>query len=172
GVQDLAAEAGASVAPVADAAARSEVVVLALPHAAVAQAVPAMGDLTGKVLVDATNAVGSGWTPDVGDSPSAVAQVKAMAPGAHVIKAFNTLGNDVLETIDPAESGKRPDAFVAGDEQAKAAVGELASQLGMNMIYLGPLEAAPLIEAVAMLWIMLAYKVGLGRSFVIETRQL
>lgn len=173
-VQELLAQTGAAAASPAEAAARSDVVVLALPHSAVASAVPALGDLTGKVLIDATNAVGSGWTPDVGDSPSGVAQVKEMAPGAHVIKAFNTLGNDVLEALDPgaSASGKRPDAFVAGDEEAKPAVEELAGQLGLNMVYLGPLEAAPLTEAVAMLWIMLAYKVGLGRTFVIETRQL
>jgi predicted dinucleotide-binding enzyme len=171
-VRALCAEAGASAAPVLEAAQGADVVVLALPHAAVAEVVPACGDLAGKVLIDCTNAVGAGYVPDLGGAESGAAQVAAMAPGARVVKAFNTLGNDVLEALDPGATEGRPDAFVAGDTSTREVVAELARGLGMTMLYVGPLEAAPLVEHVALLWITLSYRGGYGRRFVIETRQL
>jgi hypothetical protein len=56
--------------------------------------------------------------------------------------------------------------FVAGDDDAgKLAVLRLVSDAGFEAADAGPLRAARLLEPLAMLWIELARKRGLGSDF-------
>lgn len=164
--RQLATETNTTVSSVAEAATDADVVVLAVPFTAVDDAITAAGDLAGKTLIDTTNAVGNGYRPDVPLDTSGAETVSELAPRASVVKAFNSLGVGPLASL---ESGS-PQAvtFMAGDDQAaKEQVRELGEELGFaEVVDVGPLAAAPLVESVALLWITLAYRQGLGPNFV------
>src|SRR5262249_59323617 len=79
-------------------AADAEVVVLAVPWAAVPDALAAAGDLDGKILVDATNPLLGGLKGlALGTDRSGAEEVARLAPGARVVKAWNGLG---MQTLD------------------------------------------------------------------------
>jgi NADPH-dependent F420 reductase len=151
-----AAAAGATAAASnVDAVRGADIVVLAVPHAAVAGIVDELGDaLTGAVLVDATNPVNDSYTDLVTVGTSAAEQVKAQLPGASVVKAFNTIF--ASRHADPTESGTPLDAFIAGDDPvANEKVGELASSLGYRVVDAGGLRMARTLEEMAFLNITL-----------------
>ena len=163
-VQTLVAATGqrARATSVKDAVAGAEVVVLATPWSAAESALKEAGDLRGKVVVDATNPL----KPDLsglvlGHSTSAGEHVAACAPGAKVVKAFNTIG--AAHMADPRFGTQRASMFLCGDDTgAKAMVGRLAGDLGFDAVDCGPLTQARLLEPLAMLWISMAYAYGAG----------
>ena len=150
-------------------AAASAVVVLTVPWEAAHDAIRSAGDLTGKVLVDATNPVALGLEGLqhgllVGHTTSAAEQVAAWARGARVVKAFNTTGFGNMH--DPRYGSQAATIFLCGDDaEAKAMVTQLGEELGFAMIDAGPLAIARLLEPLAMLWIHLAVFQGLGPEF-------
>ncbi len=142
------------------AAARSEVVVLAVPFGTVPDVVASAGDLSRKVVVDATNPVGQ---PVPQPHRSGAELVASLAPGARVVKAFNTMGFETM--ADPVVDGRPTLGLVCGDDaHAKAAVLDLARQLGFDAVDAGDLDAARLLEDLAELWVHLAFRAGLGRD--------
>jgi predicted dinucleotide-binding enzyme len=143
-------------ATVAETAAFGEVVVLAVPATAVAEALASAGPLAGKVLVDATNSL----TPDGATN----ADVVRLAPGARVFKAFNTLFAPLYDRIPEAE---RPPSlvFCGDDSEAKSTVSQLIRDAGVEPVDAGGLDAAPNIEAFARLVIGIAYGQGRGPFF-------
>lgn len=169
-VRRLLAEAGstASAASIADAAADAEIVVLAVPWRAAQPALQAAGDLSGKIVVDCTNAVGPDLQPAVGTAArSGAEQVAAWASGARVVKAFNTTGwENLADPLYQGESVMMP--FCGDDPQAKAAVHELIALLGLEPVDVGGLETAWLLEALALVWIRLSMVQGEGRGFAFK----
>ena len=156
---------GAAVRTVAKAAADAEVVVLATPASANADAIAAAGDLSGKILIDVTNPLKpdlSGLT--VGPDSSGAEQVAKLAPQARVYKALNQTGFENM--ADPVFPTGRALMFVAGDDSAgKSVVLKLVSELGFDAIDAGGLAVARLLEPLAMLWIHLMVRRKLGRKF-------
>lgn len=150
-----------AVALPADAVAGADVVVIALPWAAVAEVAPGL-DVGDAVVVDATNPLGPGARELLAPSDGSGAEAVARWTGSRrVVKAFNTTGS--ANMADPAYPSARPMMLVAGDdEEAKATVAALADELGFDPVDGGPLAAAADLEHVAALWIRLAY--GLGRG--------
>lgn len=141
----------------------ADVVVLAVPWSAVAELVPALGDLEGAVLVDATNPIAPGLQLAVGGDTSGAEVVAGLATGARVVKAFNTVGWDVM--ADTTFEHGRPVLPVCGDDDdALAVVEQLATALGFEPIRLGGLAAARLSEPFALTWITLAGPRGHGRQ--------
>jgi len=163
-VQELVkATAGtARAATPAEAAAHGEVVLLATPWAAAQAALRGAGDLTGKILIDATNPLRpdlSGLT--LGHTTSAAEEVARWAPGAKVVKAFNTIGAQHM--ANPRFGTQSASMLICGDDAAaKKAVLALAEVLGFDPVDAGPLAQARLLEPLAMLWISLAYAYGHG----------
>lgn len=163
-VQDMLKSTGgkAKAGSVKQAASFGEVVVLATPWPATQDAVRSAGDLSGKIVVDCTNPIG----PDlsglvVGTTDSAGEQVGRWVDGAKVVKAFNTIG--AANFGNPKFGSETASMFICGDDStAKATVGKLASDLGFEVVDAGPLYAARFLEPLAMLWIHLAFKQGLG----------
>jgi predicted dinucleotide-binding enzyme len=157
----------AKIGPVGDAA-KAEAVLLAVPWAAVPDALKAAGDLTGKVLLDCTNPV----TPElthltIGHTTSAGEEIARMVPNARVVKVFNT--NGAKNMAAPDYGGHKVTMLYAGDdEEANQAAAELAEQVGFEPVYLGPLKEARLLEPLAMAWIILARHRGLGRDFALD----
>jgi NADPH-dependent F420 reductase len=159
-----ASATGARLAPVPDAAAGAEVVVLATPWEATEDAIEACADLSGKVVVDCTNPLRRGLDGlAVGTTDSAGERVGRWAAGARVVKAFNTTGANNME--NPQYGDRAASMFFCGDDEAaRATVRTLVEDLGFEAVDCGPLRAARYLEPVAMLWIHLAHERGLGRE--------
>jgi predicted dinucleotide-binding enzyme len=145
----------------ADAVAKADIVVLALPFDAALEAVKTL-NLAGKVVVDMTNPVTADFSGlRFGHTTSAAEQLQDAAPGARVVKAFNTIFASVFAT--PAAGTANVPIFLAGnDDAAVDAVADLATKAGFAVEKAGKLDGARLIEPVGMLNIRLAY--GLGRG--------
>src|SRR5207302_5113627 len=100
----------------------------------------------------------------------AAATAKA-APGARVVKGFNTFGAEFH--ADPNHAGVPANVFFASDDAAaKKTVSEIATKAGFRPVDAGPLRNASVLENVAMLWIHLAMVGGQGRNctFVMKER--
>ena len=152
---------------VAEAAASAGIIVLATPWNGAEAAIRSLGDVSGKIILDATNPLAMG--PDglgleIGHDTSAGEKVQGWANGASVFKTLNTTGYGNM--ADPVFRGVKSVMFVAGDDAAaKPKVIALLAALGFEVIDAGPLRNARLLETHAMLWIELALKRGLGRDF-------
>src|SRR3954471_14364773 len=155
---------GYAVAPQAAPARSADVIVLATPWDATAATIKALGDLAGKIVVDATNPLTAKLELALGFSDSAGETVARLASGAKVVKAFNTTGaNNMANSKYPG--GKLMMAVAGDDADAKKTVMGLAADLGFEPIDAGPLAMSRYLEPAAMLWIKLAYAQGLGREF-------
>jgi predicted dinucleotide-binding enzyme len=152
----------AKTVSVKDAAQAGEIVVLAVPWNAVPAALRSAGDLSGKILLDATNPL----LPDLSglDTPEGISggeQVASLVPGVPVVKIFNTTGYPNM--ANPDYHGQRATMFYCGDEAgAKRIAAGLAEDLGFEAVDAGPLRQARCLEPLALLWITLALKQGLG----------
>lgn len=137
----------------------ADVVVLAVPWSATETVVKGLGDLTGKVVIDATNPIGPGFVLAVGKDTSGGELVQTWAVGARVVKAFNTTGYGNM--LDPVYHGQSTTMFIAGDDgAAKATVAQLAEELGFDVADLGDLVKSRYLEPLAMAWITLAMTQG------------
>ncbi len=146
-LEPLAAEIGeaASIGTPADAAEFGEVVVLAVPWAAFADAA-ADASVDGKIVIDTTNHYGRGSTP--GESETQAQHHAAQVPGARYTKSFNTLTSSFQ-----AEVAFRPDAervvqWVCGDDaEAKHAVMGLIADAGYAPVDVGGNGDAAVMES-------------------------
>lgn len=164
--QSLVTQTGgrARLATPAEAAAAAEVLLLATPWPTTEAALQDCGSLAGKVLIDATNPLGADFKLTLGHSDSGGEQVARWAPGARVVKAFNSTGFNVMD--DPIVGGRHAVMFVAGDDPAaKSVVLDLASSIGFEAVDAGALSLARLLEPLAQLWIHCAYRQGLTRDY-------
>jgi predicted dinucleotide-binding enzyme len=153
---EVAAAAGGASASIADAVAGADVVVLAVPFAAIGSVTAEIAPVAaGKVVIDATNPLKADYSGlATGDGPSGAEQVAAALPGATVVKAFNTLFAGIQR--DPAGLGTQLDALYATDDEAAgSAVAVLATSIGFRPVQVGPLAAARELEALAWLNIRL-----------------
>ncbi len=151
--------AGLPVASIQHAAAAADVVILTTSWAGAQDALRAAGDLAGKILIDATNPIGPGMVLTHGTTDSGAEQVARWAPGARVVKAFNSVGREVM--ANPRFGEARSVLFLCGDDAAaRATVSQLARDLGFEPLDIGPLARARFIEPAALVWILAASGVG------------
>jgi NADPH-dependent F420 reductase len=149
---------------IARAAEAADVVLLATPWGGAEEALRAVGDLGGRILIDCTNPLRPDLSLMVGHDTSGGEIIARMASGARVVKAFNTTGFSNM--ADPSYGASRLAMFVCGDDaDARATVLALAEQIGFEGVDCGPLANARLLEPVAALWIWLAYSGGRGLDF-------
>jgi len=160
--------AGMDARDILEAAADAEILILAVPWSAAEDAITQMGDVRGKIVIDAMNPI----TPDfsglvnLGDK-SAGEMVAGWALGARVVKAFNTIGSNIME--DPRFGDINTTILIAGDDEAaKNSVSQLAHDIGFTPVDAGPLAMSRHLEALAWIWITLAVKQGLGRDIVFQ----
>lgn len=151
-------------------AAEADVVVLTTPWPAAKEAVSGL-PLDRKVLVDVTNPILPDLSGlDVGTTTSGAEQVAQWAKGARVVKAFNTVGFNVM--AHPQLRDGNAVMFYCGDDaEAKKTVHQLAADLGFDPHDAGPLTQARYLEPFAMLWITLALNQGYGREFGFKLMQ-
>jgi len=132
---------GASAASVEDAA-RLDYVLLAVPWPNVEDALRGLPAWNGRVLIDATNPFIQ-YSPrlvlaDLGDK-GASEVVAALAPGARVVKAFNSIVTARFNE-GPVKNGGRRIIFVSGDHpEPKQTIKSLIESFGFVAIDLGGL---------------------------------
>lgn len=123
-------------------AAEADIVILAVGWDQVPQAVAAVPDWEGRIVIDATNQwedFHRGIAADLGDQTGSERNA-ALMPGARVVKAFNALYGRITAQ-NPQRSDGRLVAFLAGDDpRAKAAVGSFADSMGFAPVDLGGLR--------------------------------
>lgn len=140
----------------------ADVVVLALPYGAAADAIKLAEGLAGKVVVDISNPISADYQELViGHTTSAAEEIQKLAPQAHVVKAFNTIFAQLL--APEARQGKTLQVFVAGDDAAaKASVSALATSIGFEAVEAGPLTNSRFIEPIGEMNIHFGYFLGKG----------
>ncbi len=146
----------------AEAADWAQIVILAVPFAALADVVETTGRfLDGKPVVDVTNALDADMNLALGFTTSGAEELQRRVPRAHVVKAFNTVFAQHMET---GRLGSDPlTAFAAGDDAAsRAAILELAREIGFDPVDAGPLRNARLLEPLGYLNIQLGHTLGMG----------
>jgi 8-hydroxy-5-deazaflavin:NADPH oxidoreductase len=146
-----------------------ELVVLAVPYSAAAEAISALGDLGGKTVVDTTNPINADFTGlDTAPGTSGAETIAALAPGAHVVKAFNTVF--AVNIVAGNKNGQPLDLLIAGDDaDAKAAVTSFGEKTGFRVIDTGALSQSATLEALAFLHMQLQFTRGtnFGSAIVI-----
>lgn len=144
-----------------------DVIVFAVPWTSVEETILIAGNLTDKILIDPTNPL----TPDLKglalENTSAAETISKLAKSTRVVKAFNMIGAKTLNNL--IYDSQRADLLICGDDNhAKQIVRELAIDIGFDVIDVGPLVNARLLESLALLWIELAFRQKLGPNIAFK----
>lgn len=165
--QQLATEVNAELASPDDAARSAELIVLALPWNGAEVAIKALGDLSGKVVIDCTNPlgmIGGALGLTIGHTTSGGEIVAGWLPDAHVVKTLNQVGAEIM--ANNAGMSPRPVMFMAGDStHAKAMVATVLSDLGFEPLDAGDITKSRVLEPFGMVWINQALFRGKGRDW-------
>jgi predicted dinucleotide-binding enzyme len=146
----------ATVAAIGDALADADVVLLALPGAAVAGlAAEHGGALAGKLVIDATNQMGQ-----------PVANSRAALPATvRYARAFNTLGGENM--ADPNFADGPADIFFSAPDADRDTVETIIGEVGLRPIFLG-VDQEALVDALFKVWVALAMTQGRGRRLALR----
>lgn len=157
--------ANASVGTFRDAADFGDIVVLATLGVANESAITMAGpeSFRGKVVIDTTNPLdfSAGMPPKLAVSghDSGGEGVQRLLPDAHVVKAFNTVGNAFM--FRPDFPGGPPDMFMCGNhEDGKAKVAAILRDFGWGVVDVGGIESSRYFEAMCMVWVLAAMRTG------------
>jgi predicted dinucleotide-binding enzyme len=137
-----------------DAAQQGDIVMLLLPWPAMETITQNLGDMSGKVMIDVswppTEITSDGYYMVTIDTSSAE-MIQEWNPGAMVVKAFGTLGSNVID--DPSMAGGPVTVPMASDYAiAKEKTAAMAIELGLDPVDAGPLHMARNIEAMMLLY--------------------
>ena len=173
GAKDIADESAQKLADthesislhtVSEAGAQADVILIAAVAQATHSIAKALGDVSGKILIDAMNSIGKKPEPYTNTFDA----LKAWTNAQSVVKCFNTTGFENMG--DPFYGGEGIDMFVAGNsEKGKSVAKELALDLGFAACYdFGGDDKAQLLEQFAMAWINLTIMQGEGRNMAFK----
>ncbi len=159
--RELADGIGARRAPIAEAVRGAEVVVFAIPGAAMADTVSALGTgLDGKVVIDAANNVR-------GERMNSRAAIVAAAPGALYYRAFNTLGWEMFDR--PIVGGVQADLFFCGpDGDGRRTTEGLIADVGLRPVWLGGPDVVDVVDGLVRVWFTLVMQQGRGRRLAFK----
>lgn len=155
-----------------DACQRGEVIIVAVPWAHVLALLRIYKrDLENKVVIDLTNPLSPDISHLVVSSTSSAAElISAAIEGAQVVKAFNGITADNFAT--PEFSGAPAQVFFCSDSpKAKEVAQKLIVACGYRPQDCGVLSNARYIEAIAMLWLQLAFWEDKGSDFSFQIVQ-
>lgn len=153
---------GAQAGTLAEAAEFGEAVLLAVRREGLAdtleQAGAAGGALSGKTVIDCGNAVDvSDFSLVTWEGRSLAEQAQHLAPGSHVVKAFNLCHAEVWQMTPPVFDGRRLAVPFAGDDEGKETTRRLITDLGCDPLDAGDLRQARHLEAMAIVIIRLLF---------------
>ena len=161
--KDLLKNENTNVLTIKDAVAISEIILIATPPTAIFEIIEQMGDVSEKIIIDATNAVFKKPEPY-----ATVYHCIADKTTAQLVKCFNSTGFENM--LNPIYNGEAIDMFMAGDnEKAKSVVKQLALDCGFGTcIDFGKSDKVQLLEQFALSWINLAIMQGHGRNLAFK----
>ena len=150
---------GARAGTFEEAAQFGEMLVLATLGRVVGDVIELAGpaNFAAKTVMDATNPLTD--EPPVqgvlkyttGPNESLGESIQAKIPAAHVVKAFNSVGQGLM--VNPQFSQGTPTMFICGDsDEAKAQVSGIVRQFGWEPYDCGGIVSARAIEPLCMLW--------------------
>ena len=124
--------------------------------------------LDGKVLVDITNPIDvDAFEPVMPGAGSSAQETAAKAPGARVVKAFNTTFAGTL--VDGQVAGQPLDVLIASDDDgAKQVVSQIVSDGGLRPVDAGPLRRARELEAMGYLHMAVQEALGTGYGSAVK----
>jgi len=155
-----AGDSGATTAGIAQAIARAETVVLAVPAGALEDLLTAHGDaLGGKLVVDAANNI-------TGPVAHHADLITRLAPEARYARAFNTLGGENL--AEPEFDGAGADMFYSAPETDRETLDALIAAVGLRPVYVGEGQQDT-VDGVLRLWFALAIGQNRGRHLAFRT---
>jgi hypothetical protein len=152
-LSDLIAELGpAARAATAKEAAAADIVVLAVPWSTVESVLAAVPAWDGRILIDATNAIRAYNPPVIElydfDDETSSEVVERLAPGARVVKAFNTRSYP-LPAVPADAPGEKNVFFYCGDDaDAKDQVRGILDGIGLAPLDLGTLGAGSRMQQI------------------------
>ena len=155
----IAQHRGARAGSFSEAARFGEVVVLAVKGTVALEALSAASaaNVAGKVIIDATNPIADAPPANgvlkffTGPDESLMERLQREFAGARFVKAFNSVGHDLM--VDPRFREGRPTMFICGnDDTAKETVQSILDQFGWETADMGKAVAARAIEPLCMLW--------------------
>lgn len=123
----------------------ADVILVAVPSGAIADALGKVRGLQGKIAIDATNA----YAGRNEDYESLAHEVKAIVDGP-VAKAFNLQHSALYDRID--EQPVRPSNLYAADDGARAMAEQLSRDAGFDPVRVGGLEHARTLEDAVVLF--------------------
>ena len=154
--EQVAGGTSAAVASVGDAIDGADVLILAVPGAAVASISAEHGArLSGRLVIDATNQ---------GGQPVSNAR-SALPPDVRYARAFNTLGGENM--AEPMFADGPADMFFSAPEADRVTVEAVIAGVGLRPVYLGE-DVEALVDALFQVWIALAMKQGWGRRLALR----
>ena len=155
------------VGDIREASAFGDVIVFAIPWTAVEETILSAGNLSGKILIDPTNPLTQDLKRLALDDISVAEKIAKLANTTAVVKAFNAIGARTLN--NPIFDSERADLFICGDDiHAKRVVEELATDIGFDVVDVGPLVNARMLEQLALLWIQLALRQQMGPNIAFK----
>lgn len=144
-----------------------DVIVLAVPWTAIEETIHRAGNLSNKILIDPTNPLTTDLKGLALDNSSAAEKISNLAKSTKVVKAFNIIGAKTLN--NSIFDSQRADIFICGnDSHSKQVVGELAIDIGFDVVDVGPLANARMLEYLALIWIELAFRQQLGPNIAFK----
>ena len=154
-LKQKAQDMGATSGTPEEAVAFGDVVVLAVMYEILDKALEQAGSLDGKIVIDTNNSL---LPPDytefaVTGHDSVAEQIARKTKGAKVVKAFNTVGANILASDSRDFNGDTPVMFYCGDDaDAKEKVAPLIKDTGFEPVDIGKLQSARYIEPMVGLW--------------------
>jgi predicted dinucleotide-binding enzyme len=145
-----------------DTVAFGDVVLFAIPGRTMPETVQQLGKtLDGKLVIDATNAVGNPIMNSVGAITSA-------APTAQVFRAFNSLPWETF--ADPQFGDVQADLFYCGPAERRDVIERLIRDVGLEPVYVGELNWITVVDPIAGLFFALSQRLGRGLAFKLLKR--
>ena len=145
----------ATAASQMEAAQQGDIVLLLVPWPPMETVAQNLGNLDGKILIDVSMPFrqGDDGYPMHLLETSSAEMIQAWNPGAKVVKAFATMGSQIID--DPDEAGGPVSIPIASDHKdAKEEVAQIAADLGLDPVDFGPLRMSRDIEIMQMIYMI------------------
>ncbi len=151
--------------PIQEAITMADIIFLAIPFNSTELLLKPL-DFGNKILVDCTNPVGAGISHGLGSKVSGAEKIQEWTFNAKVVKSYTIYGFENLENPVFPNYGVKPVMLISGnDENSKAVVRTLNSDLGFETLDVGDLSQSLHLEHMTLLWVKMVRANGHHPNF-------